>query len=995
MTRNQTAALWTWALVALGCGPMPANEPCVDDCGGGVELKQHALTTTIAPAADAYVRDGTNAGANFGTATTLQVKTQNTSGNTRWAYLRFSLTGVSGTVSSAKLRLHGSRPSTNSTPDSAFAVSSNSWSETGITWNNKPALGAKQGSGVVVGTTVQYYEWDVAAFVASQKAAGQTAVSLAVKMDADVTISPDSFSSREAASNRPQLVVVTGSANQAPTVATPAAASPNPVTGTTTALSVRGADDGGESGLTYTWSTTGSPPAPVSFAPNGSNAAKNATATFSQPGSYGLAVQIRDAGGLSVTSSVTVTVNPTFTGVTIWPTPATVPVRAAQQFTANAVDQFGNMLAVQPTFTWSVSGGGTVASTGIFTAGAGTGGPFTVTASSGGKSGTAQVTVVASGTAVTLAPAADAYVRDGTNAGANFGTATTLAVKQQSSGNNRIAYLRFPLTGVGSNIAGATLRLHGSRPSANAVTDTAWGVTNTSWSETGITWNNKPAFSVAQGLAVVGPTAQYYEWNVTDFVRERKNAGATAVTLAVQMDSQVTIGPDTFSSREATSNRPQLVVANGTACEEWNGCACALGEGGAACETCAEGFRRDTASNRCVLINDGSHTEWPNATSKLNSDPWLAVHHDEIRVMKPKVLVLVYGNERTFAESTTLVDRVIAGFAEGSKPQGFKNPGATPQLSYQIAKTLNFTDGSGNPNGALLPKRPPGEPGNWTFDYDMLFDPAYAANYGYPDSANPGRFLDLCQLVNNGTVHEVWVVLSEDPAVTIGETVGMSPNYTITGNKIPGSLNRCSGNGCLDQDVRYCGRTVRIGGVNHQRGPGCFIHGQGHSVEWFKDSIPTLRHWFMPFAGFNYDVRWGLPFQNFYWVPCPEGQTCIEYPSTTHMRVDYNSNIYDVDPFDPVCGNVHFPPNAIGGYDYDSGRQVRSTCTGFGRHQGGGGNDASELLNRDRWMPVFPQWDDCGGEFMVWWFQNMPGFGSGQTFSDGRTMKSMWPFMHY
>ena len=45
-----------------------------------------------------------------------------------------------------------------------------------------------------------------------------------------------------------------------PTVATPAAASPPTVTGTTAALSVLGADAAGELTLTYTWTTTGTPP---------------------------------------------------------------------------------------------------------------------------------------------------------------------------------------------------------------------------------------------------------------------------------------------------------------------------------------------------------------------------------------------------------------------------------------------------------------------------------------------------------------------------------------------------------------------------------------------------------------------------------------------------------------------------------------------------------------------------------------------------------------
>ena len=63
--------------------------------------------------------------------------------------------------------------------------------------------------------------------------------------------------------------------NHAPTVATAASATPSVVTGTTTSLSVLGADvDTGQGSLTYTWATTGTPPAAVSFSANGTNARK-------------------------------------------------------------------------------------------------------------------------------------------------------------------------------------------------------------------------------------------------------------------------------------------------------------------------------------------------------------------------------------------------------------------------------------------------------------------------------------------------------------------------------------------------------------------------------------------------------------------------------------------------------------------------------------------------------------------------------------------------
>ena len=168
------------------------------------------------------------------------------------------------------------------------------------------------------------------------------------------------------------------------------------MTATTTNLSVLGADDGGEGSLTYTWATTGTPPAAVTFSANGTNAAKNVVATFTKAGSYSVQVTIRDQGNLTVTSSVNVTVNQTLTRINVVPPSASVVVGTTQSFNATALDQFGVALASQPIFAWSVNGGGTISSLGLFTAGSTAGGPFTVTAASSGVNGTAIVTVIAS-----------------------------------------------------------------------------------------------------------------------------------------------------------------------------------------------------------------------------------------------------------------------------------------------------------------------------------------------------------------------------------------------------------------------------------------------------------------------------------------------------------------------------------------------------------------------------------------------------------------------
>jgi hypothetical protein len=175
-----------------------------------------------------------------------------------------------------------------------------------------------------------------------------------------------------------------------PSVASAASATPNPVTGTTSTLSVLGADAGGEASLRYTWSVNG--PGGVTFSANGSNAAKNTVATFSQAGTYTFKVTITNASGLTATSSTTVTVNQTLTSIAVSPASATVNDGATQQFTATAFDQFGNALISAPSFAWSVGGAGAINNTGLYTAPATGSGTDTVQASSGGVNGYASVT---------------------------------------------------------------------------------------------------------------------------------------------------------------------------------------------------------------------------------------------------------------------------------------------------------------------------------------------------------------------------------------------------------------------------------------------------------------------------------------------------------------------------------------------------------------------------------------------------------------------------
>ncbi|HEX8323555.1 MAG TPA: autotransporter-associated beta strand repeat-containing protein, partial [Tepidisphaeraceae bacterium] len=220
----------------------------------------------------------------------------------------------------------------------------------------------------------------------------------------------------------------------APTVATAASATPSPVTGTTTALSVLGASSAGESTLTYTWAATAKPAGSTpTFGANGTNAAKASTVTFDKVGSYTFTVTISN-GTDSTTSAVTVVVNQTLTTITVSPPSASLNQNGTQQFTAVGYDQFGLAMASQPTFTWAKqSGVGSVSGTGLYTAPGSGSGSAVVSAASGGVTGTASVTVTnAAPTVATPASATPSPVT---------GTTTTLtALGADDNGEANLIY---------------------------------------------------------------------------------------------------------------------------------------------------------------------------------------------------------------------------------------------------------------------------------------------------------------------------------------------------------------------------------------------------------------------------------------------------------------------------------------------------------------------------------------------------------------------------
>ncbi len=165
---------------------------------------------------------------------------------------------------------------------------------------------------------------------------------------------------------------------------------------------------------------------------------------------------------------------------------------------------------------------------------------------------------------VTLTPVADAYVRSGNKyANSNFGTANVLATKQASNANQE-TYLRFNIASLGSAVSSARLRVYGSinNTSVASIPVEVHEVTNNTWGETTITYNNRPAAQAAvlATTTVSGTTAVYYEWNVTTLIANARAAGATTVTLLLRNATITANSRITFNSKEASTNKPQLVV---------------------------------------------------------------------------------------------------------------------------------------------------------------------------------------------------------------------------------------------------------------------------------------------------------------------------------------------------------------------------------------------------------------------------------------------------
>jgi hypothetical protein len=172
------------------------------DAAGNLSDPSNTATATIAAPTTRTILPEADAEVNAGAATTnyATAKLRTDGGSTpEDTFIRFTVTGVSGPVQQAVLRLF---VYTGTADGPALYTTSNSWTETTLNWNNRPprTSGATGDKGAIATNT--WAEFDVTPFVTGN---GTYSFTLAQTASDGIDIRSREYTSNTA--NRPQLVV--------------------------------------------------------------------------------------------------------------------------------------------------------------------------------------------------------------------------------------------------------------------------------------------------------------------------------------------------------------------------------------------------------------------------------------------------------------------------------------------------------------------------------------------------------------------------------------------------------------------------------------------------------------------------------------------------------------------------------------------------------------------------------------------------------------------
>jgi hypothetical protein len=190
------------ALAAASSGPVTLT--ATTSVGGG--------GFALAPVADAEVASGSG-NSNFGTTTNIFLQGTTAAGTfgIERGWFKFDLSAIpaGSTITSAVLQLWNWKSTGAAMPVEVRSSTTDTWTETGITYNNQPVLGNVLDTQTLAsGVTNAWYSWDVTSFAQAQLA-GDKIVSLVAKpVDENQAGAPSyGFDAKEFGSNAPVLRV--------------------------------------------------------------------------------------------------------------------------------------------------------------------------------------------------------------------------------------------------------------------------------------------------------------------------------------------------------------------------------------------------------------------------------------------------------------------------------------------------------------------------------------------------------------------------------------------------------------------------------------------------------------------------------------------------------------------------------------------------------------------------------------------------------------------
>jgi flagellar hook assembly protein FlgD len=508
------------------------------------------ITVTFNPQHDTYINSESPTSTS-GTSSTLRAKD-----GVYYTYLKFEVTGLSGTLQNAKLRLHVSDDS----PDggSVHVVSNNyrssttPWVEKDLHWNNAPDMTSPALSSTGAVSIGQWVEFDVTTAIV-----GNGIYSFGLKNKNSDKVYYRSKDYGPATS--PQLVI------QSLSTAAPNITSFTPSDGPVgTEVTITGDKFLGTTAVTFngvpaTNITVESNTTLLVLVPNGATTGRIKITNASGSGSH--------AQDFVVTSTPVITSFSPTEGA-----PGDEVTITGSHFTGTTKVNFNGKLATTFYLDSDTKIRAIVPSGGTFGPG-----KIVVTNSAGSAISANDFKI---NLLFTFAPTHDAYVKSSAPI-TNYGTSGTLRVKVSAS-ETFYSYLKFEITGLSGALQSATLRLYVSDAGPDG--GSVYVVSNdyldgsAPWTESGLLWDNAPAIG-GTAVSTIGQVSldQWVEFDVTSaisgdgtynfalknnnsdrvYYRSKENGASTAPQLLIQASS----GPSALSKDGAAAAETETIAA--------------------------------------------------------------------------------------------------------------------------------------------------------------------------------------------------------------------------------------------------------------------------------------------------------------------------------------------------------------------------------------------------------------------------------------------------